>query len=123
MRLANMATDASINSGLRARRTAPVKTALTPIIAARLNALGAEHDPEAHPLLTVREGDQGRGDLRPAGCERGEEARERLRQAEPRAEVVEPIGEDARRPQGQGDGSGEEQDGGCKGHPFNTNLM
>ena len=76
----------------------------------------ADDDPDRDGVLVLEERrDRGR-DLRRVGGERGEQAEQRLGQAEPQPDAVEPPREHGRRDEHQRDGGDEEWDGGCGRH-------
>ena len=85
--------------------------------------VGAEDDSEADVLLAARQRDDCRRELWRIGGECGEEPDHRLGQAEPRADVVEPVGEEARRRQRQRERADEERDGERRGQRFTDSLL
>ena len=64
----------------------------------------AEDHAHAHPLLARRECDQGGGELRAIGGQCREQTDEWLGEPDPRPDVVEPVGEQRGRTEGDGDG-------------------
>ena len=91
-------------------------TALTPSIAARLKAFEPTTTPTATACWFWTSAAIAEARLRRVGRERGEQAEERLGQAEPQPDVVEAPREHRRRDQHQRDGGDEEWDGGCGRH-------
>ena len=81
-----------------------------------VEGVGADHDPDRHCPLVLDERRDGRGQLRRVGREGGEQPEQRLRHAEPQANVVEPAREHRGRGKHQRDRSDEEGGGEGRRH-------
>jgi hypothetical protein len=80
-------------------------------------------DPDRDGVLALHERRDRGGDLRRVGGQRGEEAEQRLGQAEAQADVVEPLREQRRRGQHHGDRDDEDGDGGRRRHGWTPTSL